>query len=343
MQKKALRDKRYEVEHGLYSKEKAILFDAWFVEWLDVYKKADCKESTINLYKNVYNRYIKKIFGKKQVKNLRADMIQKFINKAATERSKTVASTINFLLYDSLRQAARNGIISKNPMENTTPPKFKDSKKGKALSADIEKQFLEAAKESYYYPLYRMASLTGMRIGEVLGLQWQDVDFEHGEIHITHTLCYVPGKGQYLDTPKSKASRRIIPMEKGSELYVLLKEWRSKQRLQKFKTGKYWQPLEGMENIVFTSNHGTPHFDMNVRTDQRKIVADMKEAGIKIDTCTFHTLRHCFATRCIENGMDPKVLQAILGHSTFAMTMDLYCDVMEDTKRKELNKIMAVL
>ena len=77
-------------------------------------------------------------------------------------------------------------------------------------------------------------------------------------------------------------------MEKGSELYVLLKEWRSKQRLQKFKTGKYWQPLEGMENIVFTSNHGTPHFDMNVRTDQRKIVADMKEAGIKIDTCTFH-------------------------------------------------------
>ncbi len=182
-----------------------------------------------------------------------------------------------------------------------------------------------------------------MTKAEVLGLQWQDVDFEHGEIHITHTLCYVPGKGQYLDTPKSKASRRIIPMEKGSELYVLLKEWRSKQRLQKFKTGKYWQPLEGMENIVFTSNHGTPHFDMNVRTDQRKIVADMKEAGIKIDTCTFHTLRHCFATRCIENGMDPKVLQAILGHSTFAMTMDLYCDVMEDTKRKELNKIMAVL
>lgn len=340
--KKALRDKRYEVEHGLYSKEKAILFDTWFIEWLNVYKRADCKDSTINLYENVYNRYIKTVFGKKQVKNLRADMIQKFINKAAAERSKTVASTINFLLYDSLRQAARNGIISKNPMDNTTPPKFKESRKGKALSAEVEKQFLDAAKDSYYYPLYRMASLTGMRIGEVLGLQWQDVDFEHGEIYITHTLCYVPGRGQYLDTPKSEASRRIIPMEKGSELYTLLKEWRSKQRLQKFKVGKYWKPLPGMEHIVFTSNHGTPHFDMNVRTDQRKIVAEMNEAGINID-CTFHTLRHCFATRCIENGMDPKVLQAILGHSTFAMTMDLYCDVMEDTKRKELSKIMAAL
>ena len=340
--KKALRDKRYEVEHGLYSKEKAILFDTWFREWINVYKRADCKDSTINLYENVYNRYIKTVFGKKQVKNLRADMIQKFINKAAAERSKTVASTINFLLYDSLRQAARNGIISKNPMDNTTPPKFKESRKGKALSAEVEKQFLDAAKDSYYYPLYRMASLTGMRIGEVLGLQWQDVDFEHGEIHIIHTLCYVPGRGQYLDTPKSEASRRIIPMEKGSELYTLLKEWRSKQRLQKFKVGKYWQPLPGMEHIVFTSNHGTPHFDMNVRTDQRKIVAEMNEAGINID-CTFHTLRHCFATRCIENGMDPKVLQAILGHSTFAMTMDLYCDVMEDTKRKELSKIMAAL
>lgn len=270
-------------------------------------------------------------------------MIQRFINEAAGKYSKSVASTINFLLYDAIRQAVRNGIIAKNPMDNTTPPKFKKQEKRGALTEETQRLFLEAAKESHYYPLYRLASLTGMRIGEVLGLQWSDVDFQTGEIRITHTLCYSPGKGKYLDTPKSSASRRIIPIEKGSEAYCLLKDWRKTQLHQRLMAGKYWQPLEGMENLVFTSNNGTPHYDTNVRKDQRVIVERLKEKGVEIGTCTFHTLRHCFATRCIENGMEPKVLQAILGHSTFAMTVDLYVDVMESTKRQEMKKITAAL
>ena len=341
--KKSMRDKRYEVEHGIYSKEQNIIYDAWFNEWIEVYKTAVCKTSTLNLYKNVYNRYIKGVFGKKQVKSLRADAIQKFINEMAGKYSKSVVSTINFLLYDSLQQAVRNRIIARNPMDITTQPKYKKAEKKKALTAEAEKAFLDAAKESYYYPLYRMASLTGMRIGEVLGLQWQDIDFEKGEINIVHTMSYIPKKGQYLDVPKSAASHRMIPMEKHSEVYELLKEWRKTQLQQRLKAGECWKPLEGMEDIVFTTSRGTPHFDMNVRTDQRRIVERLKKNGVEIDTCTFHTLRHCFATRCIENGMEPKVLQAILGHSTFAMTMDLYCDMMEDTKRKEMLKIASVL
>ncbi|MCD7842442.1 MAG: tyrosine-type recombinase/integrase [Lachnospiraceae bacterium] len=69
----------------------------------------------------------------------------------------------------------------------------------------------------------------------------------------------------------------------------------------------------------------------------------LEEQGVEIGTCTFHTLRHCFATRCIENGMDVKTLQAILGHSTFSMTVDLYVDVMEETKREEMKKVAAAL
>ncbi|MCD8221016.1 MAG: site-specific integrase [Clostridiales bacterium] len=341
--KKALRDKKYEVEHGISGKEQAIIMDAWFPEWLNTYKAADCKESTLNLYRNVYKRYIQPEFGKKQIRKLRGDMLQRFVNKAAGEYSKAVASTINFLLYDSLRQAARNGLIVKNPMENTTPPKFRKREKKGALTEEAQKAFLEEAQKSVYYPLYRLATLTGMRIGEVLGLQWSDVDFRKGEIHITHTMSYIPGRGQYLDEPKSAMSRRIIPMEKHSEAYKLLKDWRKQQGLQRLQAGQFWKPLEGMENLVFTTNHGTPHYDMNIRTDQRKIVARLKEQGVEIDTCTFHTLRHCFATRCIENGMDVKTLQMILGHSTFSMTVDLYVDVMEETKREEMKKVAAAL
>ena len=228
-------------------------------------------------------------------------------------------------------------------MDNTTPPKFKEQERKEALTEEDQRIFLDAAKSSRYYPLYRLATLTGMRIGEILGLQWKDIDFGAGEIHITHTMCYVSGRGQYLDTPKSVASRRIIPMEKDGEIFLLLKDWKKEQMKQRMLAGKYWQPLNGLEDIVFTSERGTPHYDMNVRTDQRAIIRELCEKGIDLGHCTFHTLRHCFATRCIENGMDPKALQAILGHSTFAMTMDLYCSVMESTKRKEMKKVMNAL
>ena len=341
--KKQMNDKRYEVEHGLYSKEQNIFFDAWFTEWLDTYKAAVCKKSTLNFYKNTYDRYIKPVFGKRKVKSLRADQLQRFTNQKAKEFSKSTASTINFLLYDSLQQAARNGIISKNPMDNTTPPKFKAGEKGKALAADQERLFLETVKDSGYYPLYRTATLSGMRIGEVLGLMWEDVDFTNEEIKISHTLCYNPNMGQYIDTPKSKASRRTIPMHKGGELFELMKKRRTDQKRQQLKAGKYWRPKEGMENLVFTSEVGTPHYDMNIRTHQREVIKQLRKEKKDFPSCTFHTLRHCFATRCIEAGMDPKTLQAILGHSTFAMTIDLYCDVMEETKQKEMKKVQAAL
>lgn len=342
--KTAMRNKQYEVENGLYSKEKNTSFDAWFVEWLDVYAAAVCKDSTLKMYRNTYQRYIKPVFGNKRMKNIRADMIQRFINTAAATYSKTTASTINFLLFDALRQAARNGIIAKNPMENTTPPKFKVQEKREALSMENQKLFLKAAEGSRYYSLYRMITLTGMRIGELLGLQWQDVDLKAGEIHIEHTWVYESGRGIYLDTPKSAASRRTIPIGgKDSEAYQILREWRIEQKRIRLLAGQFWKPLPGLEDTVFTTDTGTPHYDTNIRKDMKRITEKLKAEGHDIGLCTPHILRHCFATRCIENGMDPKVLQAILGHSTFAMTMDLYVSVMEKSKKDEMQKVRQAL
>lgn len=341
--KKQLRDRRYEAEHGLYSKQKSILFNAWFTEWISTYKAMSCKESTLNTYRNTYKRYIQPVFGQRKIKDIKPEQIQRFMNEKAKQYSQTVAAEINFLLYDSLEQAAKNGIITRNPMTNTTAPKYRKPERKKALSAEHEKAFLQAVKESSYFPIYRTATLSGMRIGELLGLSWNDVDFAHEEIRITHTLSCTTEKGQYMDTPKSKASRRAIPMHKGGELYSLLKKQRTDQKRQQLRAGQYWKPKAGMENLVFTSETGTPHYPENIRTHHRAAIRKMQEAGSDIPYFTFHTLRHCFATRCIEAGMDPKTLQAIMGHSTFSMTMDLYCDVMEETKQREMKKVQAAL
>lgn len=341
--KEILDNMRHDVKNGTYSKETQLSLDAWFAKWIDVYKSADCKESTLQMYRNTYNRYISPVFGSKKIKSITSEQIQKFTNEKAKEYSKTTASTIYFLLFDCLQQAARMKLINQNPMDTTTPPKYKKRNKKSALPSEQVTLFLEYSKDSSYYPIFRMITLTGMRIGEVLALSWDCVDFENECIRVERTLAYTTQKGQYLDTPKSEMSRRSIPMEKGSELYNLLKKRRADQNKQRLHMGQYWETIPGMENLVFTTRTGKPHSDTNIRKMLKMIIEQIREDGHDMPDFTPHTLRHCFATRCIEAGMQPKTLQVILGHSTLAMTMDLYCDVLDDMKAREMKKVQAVL
>lgn len=341
--KEQLDNMKHDVKNGIFSKETQLTLDAWFEKWIEIYKTADCKESTLQFYRDTYKRYIKPVFGSKKIKSLNAEQIQLYSNQKAKEYSKSIASTINFLLFDCLRQAERLKLINKNPMVNTTPPKYKRTEKKKALSSDTVQLFLEYSKDSSYYPIFRTATLSGMRIGEILGLSWDCVDFDNECIRIEQQLCYTVEKGQYLDTPKSEASRRTIPMERDSELYRLMRKRRAEQNRQKLDMGTLWQTKAGMSNLVFTTRTGKPHSDSNIRKMIKFFISQMREDGHEIEDFTPHTLRHCFATRAIEAGMNPRTLQAILGHSTFEMTMNIYVDVMEKMKIEEMRKIQAAL
>ena len=217
--KEVLEDMRYEVKHGMKGKEKRDTLDAWFEEWLEVYK-TDCKQSTLNFYRNTYKRYISPEFGNRKVKDLSTTQIQKFTNRMAKNYSKATASTVNFLLYDCLRQAQQLHMINVNPMSNTSVPRFKPQERKKALSPEQVSQFMDYAKANNcsYYPIFRMMSLTGCRIGEILGLEWGSVDFEGESIFIKQTLIYTPSTKFYLDEPKSEAGKRRIRMKRGGEL-----------------------------------------------------------------------------------------------------------------------------
>ena len=342
--KEALEDMKYEVKHGMKGKEKKDTLDAWFEEWLDTYK-SDCKESTLNFYRNVYRRYISPVFGKSKVKDLKTTQIQRFTNRMAKDFSKTTTSTVNFLLYDCLKQAKQLHMINVNPMSDTSVPRFKPQERKKALTADQVMQFMDYAKANKcsYYSIYRMLSLTGCRIGEILGLEWDNVDFDAESIYIKQTLIYMPSTGFYFDEPKSDAGKRRIRMKKGGELYNLLKARRVEQLEQRLKAHGYWKPLKGFENLVFTTEVGTPHHDTNVRKRMKVLIERMREQGYDIPDFTPHTLRHCYATRALENGMQPKTLQKVLGHSTFQTTMDLYADCMDSTINDEMDMIAKAL
>ena len=342
--KEALEDMKYEVKHGMKGKEKKDTLDAWFEEWLDTYKSG-CKESTLNFYRNVYRRYISPVFGKSKVKDLKTTQIQRFTNHMAKNYSKTTASTVNFLLFDCLKQAKQLHMINANPMSDTSVPRFKPQERKKALTSEQVMQFMDYAKANKcsYYPIYRMLSLTGCRIGEILGLEWDNVDFDAESIYIKQTLIYMPSTGFYFDEPKSDAGKRRIRMKKGGELYNLLKARRVEQLEQRLKAHGYWKPLKGFENLVFTTEVGTPHHDTNVRKRMKVLIERMREQGYDIPDFTPHTLRHCYATRALENGMQPKTLQKVLGHSTFQTTMDLYADCMDSTINDEMDMIAKAL
>lgn len=337
---KQLNELRYEVEHGIYFKDSSVTFSAWFEIWLKDYKEPTVKMGTVAVYRQNYNAYIKKNFGNKQLRDIRSDNIQRFYNgMAAKEYSHNTLETCRAVLNGAFTQAVRNGVIQKNPVENTILPK--NNKKGtmRVMTEYEQKIFLEYAKNTEYYPIYELALSTGMRSGEIRGLQWPDVDFDKRTIHVSHTLVYLNGK-YYLETPKTASSDRFIPML--DNVYTLLKEQRKKQLEEQSFLGDYWIPCTEFENLVFTNSSGRPINRDRFKKAMDNLIKRINKDGIPFAHITPHTFRHTFATRSIERGIPPKVLQTILGHSTLAMTMDIYAHVLPDTKAEEMQKLNSL-
>ena len=150
---------------------------------------------------------------------------------------------------------------------------------------------------------------------------------------MNHTLVYIPGEGLQLDEPKSKAGKRDIPMLDCA--YDLLKE---QMRMQDSLSNGNISYLKD-ERYVFSYDGIEPMRMRHVDNELKKIQKRMREDGIVIEGFSMHTLRHTFATRCLEQGMQFKTLQVIMGHATMQMTADLYSHVLPNMKLKEMQKI----
>ncbi|MFR5601174.1 MAG: tyrosine-type recombinase/integrase [Lachnospiraceae bacterium] len=338
--KRRLDDLRYELEHGLYAKETVVTVDDWFHTWIEEYKRPTVKQGTIGVYEETYDSYIKKPFGKKKLKDLRPEQVQNLYNTLnADGYSRNTIELVSVVLSGMYKQAYKNQKIRMNPVPLATLPKMPAKKERRVLSAEEQTTFLETVKEHPYAYIFELALSTGMRSGELRGLEWNDIDFQNRVIHVRGTLVQNQ-YGFYKDTPKTQSSFRDIPML--DNVWHLLKKRKKQQSEQKLLLGIHWDSLEGLENLVVTTATGRPLGKGYLNNAIGTITAKIQETRPKFEYFTIHSLRHTFATRCIENGMEPQVLKTILGHSKLSMTMDLYAHVLPDTKSKELQKI-AVL
>ncbi len=336
-----LRNIRYEIDHGIFTKPEKIRLNDWFETWINEYKIFELKKGTIENYKRNYRLYINPYIGNCYVKEIRAEHIQKFYNDLM--RAGYSYGVINLcagILSGMFTQLMRNDIIMKNPVKLANIPKKPKRTERRVLSVEEQELFLKYSESSNFHDFYALALATGLRIGELTALTWNDIDLNEEFLTVTGTLKYFKDTGFYKDTPKSDAGNRTVPLI--PSICTMLKKLKRAQNKARLAAGPKWAPVAGLENLVFTNKYGKPLKKRTIAYDIDSITETINNTEQSIphfDKFSPHTLRHTFATRALENGIPPKVVQEILGHSSITMTLDLYTHVLPKTKSSEIMKI----
>lgn len=331
-----------------------ITLDEWFDEWFETYKVPVIKESSINPMKGKYTRTFGKTIGRMKLCDIRNYHIQQALKQA---KNKGVAvSTLKesvSRLSECLQSATNNLLIPMNPCFDIIVPWETQKKERRFLSVEEQNRFIEIAKTDFgwYYPMLMIMFQTGLRVGEVGGLKWQDIDFDKKVIHIQRALrCdYYNGvKTEKLTSTKTLNSVRDIPFLGNVE--EMFKLQLKNQKMMKRELGSRWRSdSKEFEDIVFTTSMGSLASRYIVERVVNKVVAAVNlqenydavaenRQPVLMESVHPHAIRRTFCTRCFEADMNPKVVQKLMGHATYSTTIDIYTDVMKDKLDYEVEK-----
>lgn len=328
---KAMTELKYKLEHGLYVAKEKLTLDEWYKTWLEEYKKNRVKLGTYTSYEKYYQSIIKSRLGSSNLNDIRGEHIQKLYNDLVKEGyALSSIKIVSAVLNGCFKQAERNGIIERNPVKLAELPRQTEKKTRQAMTREQQALFMEYAKESYLYHFFEVMLRTGMRKGEMQGLKYPDIDRKANVIHVRRTLKYIEHHGYIEDTPKTRTSTRDIPLTA-----AILEHIEAQRNFWGFK-------VVNMNQYIFCNERGEALSRERIQAEIDRTIKRIRAAGHDFPRITSHVFRHTFATRAIEAGMQPQVLKTILGHSSLAMTMDLYSHVLPDTKAEEMEKIANV-
>lgn len=321
---------------GTVSSDDKITLSEWFHTWLFDYRIKDLKPKSFEKYDGIYRNYIKDSeLGKIKLKDLRTTHLQKYYNKLEIQYNKP-ASTIkglNTRLKPCLGDAEKQGYIQKNYCKMVTLPKDSSTKDIHILSSHEQQKFIESIKGHNLEILFLVALGTGLRLGELLGLKWSDINFNTNMLTVSRSLSRTKnqktGKYEVIEQiPKTKNSNRVVPVP--DTILNKLEEHKKTQNKQRLLVGEAYIN----NNYVFADDIGNPIDDKRPGRNLKSVLKKLDIEPIK-----FHALRHTYATRLFENNVPPKTVQALMGHSDISVTMDIYTHVMEDTKLEAVEKL----
>ncbi|MBD5485736.1 MAG: tyrosine-type recombinase/integrase [Lachnospiraceae bacterium] len=325
--------------------------DEWYNFWIENYKEGIVKDNTTRNYKQRYEYNIKKEIGGIKLQDVKQLHCQKILNNmfSSGRYSNGTMELTQITLHALFKGAVENDYLQKNPAENLKlKHRDNDSEERRVLTREEQKIFKEYSQNTLYNNAYCLVLETGLRAGEIGGLQWNDIDFDKKVIYVQRTILQDAQKGGfYFGEPKTKKSKRKIPLT--NEAISILNNQKLMQSKLKMRS-KNWN--NDWDGLVFTTINGNPVGSSTFRSMMIRIVKNInfdRQCNVGSDDyeefehCYMHSLRHTFATRCIENGIQPKTLQKILGHSTLSTTMDLYVHVTDDQIFSEMNKMNNVI
>lgn len=343
---------KQQAKNNIDYRKTVITLNEWFEEWFSNVKVHKIKETSIGPMKNNYKRTFGFYVGTMKVKDIKPMDLQQAIN--AMEKDGVSNSAMREALgrlRECMEFAVGNQLISSNPcLIVEVPWTYKKSKEEIALTQEEQNALLNEVKDSWYKEMFYFMCLTGVRVGELGGLKWSDIDFDKKLICINRSLScnYCNGvKREMLVSPKTVNSIRQIPFL--GEMEEILESQREKQIKLKQELGDRWRSEKEFEDLIFTTGMGSPCSRYIVQKEIKKAIKRMREkeavASVQekrepkmIRDFHPHTLRHTFATRCFENKMEPKVVQALLGHSSISITLNIYTHVLDNKMNEEIKK-----
>ncbi len=326
---------RNEVKNGLNVEGSKIFYSDFLDSWLET-KKHQVAEQTWSYYSQLVRDYIKPKLGMYKLRELSTRRIQDFYNHLVVQGVglRTIEKN-HLIIHASLNYSLKYGLIPSNPDSFTDPPKPK-KKEMKYLNIEEVKKLLQVAKENNNrnYALYYLAIVTGMRQGELLGLQWKNVDLERGIITVNQNLKRLPKGNLVFGKPKTKTSIRSITIgQETIEVLRIHKEMIERERYNE-SINDLWKEMD----MVFPSTIGTPIDPTNLLKKFRQL---LKRVGLP--KFRFHDLRHTSASLMLNNGVDVLVASRRLGHSRPSITLDVYGHLlssMQDSVASKMDELV---
>ena len=325
------------------------LYNSW------IQLKRGLKENTFSNYKYMYKMFVEPDFGKNRITDLKRSDVRGFYNFLAEEKHVQINTidSIHTVLHQVLEIAVEDDYLRYNPSDNALKELKKainfEVEKRRALTVS-EQEIFEAflrKKGQYHrwYPVFTVMLWTGMRVGEITGLRWCDIDLEEGSINVNHTLVYFDKRAEErctfaINTTKTKAGERSIPMlPKVKEAFLIEKEYQRECGV------KSESVVDGYRDFIFVNRFGNVQHQGTLNKALRRIIRDCnfeildknkQNDVIILPKFSNHSLRHTFTTRMCEAGVNIKAMQEILGHADAETTMDIYAEATKELKKSEL-------
>lgn len=344
----------------LYAQGKATINDT-FDRYIST--KYELRDSTKDGYLYFYDHFVRDNFGMKKLIEVKYSDVLQYYYYLLNDLDVSISTveTIHGLLHPTFTLAVRDDIIRKNPTDGVMAEISKKTSKSSgirhALTRDQQRAFMDyMAKHPVYYhwwPLFTVLLGTGMRIGECLGIRWEDLDFEKRIVSVNHSIVYRYST-QKKDTtinvslPKTEAGIRTIPM------LDIVKDAFDMEKEGQAITGENTQVIDGMSGFVFCNRFNKVHNPQTVNDMIRRICKNYnaeealnakKESREPIILPDFscHHLRHTFCTRLCETETNLKVIQDIMGHKSIETTMNIYAEATHEMKQKSFENLASKL